>query len=248
MNLFIKSAPWDWKIALEIVEKLEKEGVEVRGIEIQMLDNSVPEKVYEATENFRAQGLKVGIHSPFPSLFEEAKAWVNVANTLEVDYFLVHAGSRHGFCSIRKEAEEIKKRSRVPVVFENMSFWENRKGAFLWSPIAVAQLGDVALDIPHTIYNFRHGKLAMPLEEIVEGIGKCIKVVHVADGEGIGEVIGKGSRDLREILQALFRHSQDAFFVGEPKDGHLNNGEGHFRNALGMWNLWLEFKDNGKLV
>ncbi len=249
MKLFIKSAPHDWNVALEVVETLEAEGVPVYGVEIQILKDSVPEKVYEAVDAFRSSGLRaVGLHPGFPTFYRDVIAWANVVNMLKLDYVVYHAGSLNGYCAIREEADAVKEAVKVPVFFENLPYQE-RSHAKLYSPVAVAQLGDVLIDIAHTFWNHQHGKLDFPPDRFPFLLKGCVRAIHVAEQEGKdGAVIHDGTPALRAFLQEAFRHLPDAFYIGEPRGGHLNRGKGHLENALGMWKLWEEFRDNGSLI
>ena len=248
MKFLLKSSPHDWKTIIKVAEKLENQGVKVCGFEIHALENSTPEKVFEAVDGFRAHGFEVvGFHPPFPTYYREVVAWANVVNRLGMEYVVYHAGSSRGICSLGNEARKAKEVVHVPLLFENLPYGHPSK---LYSPVSVALLGDVLIDIPHLRWSWRQGKLEEPWK-VVERVQECIGGVHVAEPEPHGKdglPIEKGSKFLRKMLNFFFQKLPDVYYIGEPAQGHLHGGRGHYTNALGFWNLWLEFRDNGSLI
>ena len=245
MKFLIKCAPRDVELTVGMVERLEGEGVRVSGVELQLLRESSPRGVAAAFDTLREHGLVVGFHPPMPAYSREVLSWANVINLLKPEYVVHHAGSRAGPCSLREELRRVSDTLTAPFFFENLPFRAADDFRIL-SPSEAALLGDVLLDISHLFWSHRHGAISDPFTEL-ERVS-CIRAVHVAEPRGKdGVPIEEGSPELRRMLNVLFTRFPDAYYIGEPAGGHLNGGAGHYRNAIGFWRLWEEFRD-GTLI
>ncbi len=235
MLLGVKFSPVMKDKDRHMLEFLEEKGVRVAGVELQLFPETPREAVEKTLDELRGYGLRfVGIHPPFPSFREEVEQW----KELRADYFVQHAGSRHGYMQLSEELGGKR-------VFAENIFPEGDV-ARLCSLIEVGLAADnLLVDMAHLLFVHGRGLYWMSPWEQVGHVAKKIRAVHAADGiDGKGVVPqGGGTQGFRQLLRALFRHVPDAYYVGEPYGGHLHNNKGHIENALALWKLWQDFKD-----
>ena len=244
MKLGVKFSPEFKQKDFDMLVELEKRGVEIKGVELQLLKDSTVEKVQntiDALKDFKHNFL--GIHPPFPSFRKETLPWVEEFKN-QATYFVLHAGTKNSYCDLAKEM--ILEKCFV----ENIKPSSERGEQVLGSLIETAMVSqNLLVDIAHLLFIHSKGLFWLSPWKQVEAVAPFIKAVHAADkGDGDGAIpINGGSEEYRRMMQAFFTHTPDALFIGEPRGGHFNNNYGHIENATALWKTWLDFKDKGQL-
>ena len=235
MKLGVKFAPIIQEKDFQMLNFLEEKGVKISGVELQLFPEKTKQDVLTTLDILKQYNLEfVGIHPPFPSFKEELNPWLG----LPVDYFVLHAGTHNTYIDLPREMKVEN------AVVENLYDHENRN--VLCSLIETSLVSDnLLLDIAHLLYAHKKSMHWMAPWDQVNAVYKKIKVIHAADGfEGRGIVPQDGGTpEFRKLLFTLFEKVPNAWYVGEPYNGHKNNNKGHIENALAFWGLWNEFKD-----
>ena len=244
MKLGVKFSPEFKQKDFDMLIELEKRGVEIKGVELQLIRDSTPEKVQvtmDALKEFKHDFL--GIHPPFPTFRKEVLPWVMNFKDI-VTYFVLHAGTMSSYCDLAKEM--ILEKCFVENIIPN----EKKGEQVLASLIGTAMVSqNLLVDIAHLLFNYSRGLFWLPPWEQVKEVAPFVKAAHVADGDnGKGKVPENGgSEEYKKMMQMFFTHTPNALLIGESSEGHLNNNYGHIENATAIWKTWLDFKDN-KLI
>ncbi len=247
MLLSMKVGTNDVNTFLKSVSLLEKEGIKINGFELQVLKNDSVESVMKAVEiirdNFKAR--IQGLHPPFPAFADKNfLKWKKVSEELGLNYIVLHASiKKKDFSLLRESVQECIGDSRK-VFVENLTFNKNHLSANLLETTLLSE--KVLFDIHHTIFDYKYsGRLKVsPIEQVKLALNSIV-AVHCADSVMKDAVIPKkgGTRLFKNIMKILF-NKKNIIYIAEPKNGHLNNYEGHVETCRQVWKLWENIKDN----
>jgi hypothetical protein len=238
MKFGVKFSPKMQEKDSEMLSFLEEKGVDVSGVELQLVPSSTPSDVEQAMEALRPFGLEfIGIHPPFPAFRKEAEPWAERFAD-KADYIVLHAGTKNSFFDLPSEM------NLRGCFVENVIPTLERREQILGSLIETSLVSkNLLVDIPHLLHNYSRGIFWLPPWDQVKATASLIRAVHVADdGKGEGSIPENGGTEgFRKIFFTLLELCPDAFYIGEPIRGHLNNNEGHKANALRVWAIYQDF-------
>ena len=243
MLLGIELFPRDKVQCLNNVLELEKEGIHVKGYEVQVQEGDTEKDVIEAVkflnDNFEFKFR--GLSPPLPNYPGAGfLKWNHLAKKLKFDYTVLDAAvDSKEFKDLSVPVKSAIAKAEGLVYLKNVHLEENSVGAGALTETILLH-DKLALNLSALIYNWQFKRMmnVSPEHQIEKAIDD-LKVVHVADfvSEQNEAPINGGSTVFKELMTQLTK-KKNLIFIAKPKDAFSDGGESQKTTCRQLWSQW----------
>ncbi|MBR9681070.1 MAG: hypothetical protein GOU98_04600 [Candidatus Altiarchaeota archaeon] len=243
MLLGIELFPRDKVQCLNNVLELEKEGIHVKGYEVQVQEGDTEKDVMEAVKflndnfEFKFRGL-----SPPQPNYPGAGflKWNHLAKKLKFDYTVLDAAvDSKDFKDLSVPVKSTIAKAEAAVYLKNVHLEEDSVGA--GSLTETILLHDkLALNLSALIYNWQFKRrMNVSPEDQIEKAFEDIKVVHVADfvSEQTEAPVNGGSTIFKELMTQITT-KKSLMIIAKPKDAFADGGKSQKETCRQLWSQW----------